>query len=60
MINDRGVLLSADTMLVFGHQGQHKYRSDGLTRSVGIMPGEPCRANEHSSQYPRTGPNIGN
>lgn len=36
------VLLSADTMLVFGHQGQHKYRSDGITRSVGIMPGEPC------------------
>lgn len=34
------VLLSADTMLVFGHQGQHKYRSDGITRSVGIMPGE--------------------
>jgi len=36
------VLLSADTMLVFGHQGQHKYRSDGITRSVRIMPGEPC------------------
>lgn len=36
------VLLSADTMLVFGHQGQHKYRSDGITRSVGIMPREPC------------------
>lgn len=35
------VLLSADTILVFGHQGQHKYRSDGITRSVGIMPGEP-------------------
>lgn len=36
------VLLSADTMLVFGHQVRHKYRSDGITRSVGIMPGEAC------------------
>jgi len=42
MINDCMVLLSANTMLVFEHQGQHKYRSDGITRSVGIMPREPC------------------
>lgn len=37
------VLLLTNTMLVSGHQNQHKYRrSDGITRSAGIMPGEPC------------------
>lgn len=37
------VLLSANTMLVSGHQNQHKYRRpDGIARSAGIMPGEPC------------------
>lgn len=37
------VLLLTNTMLVSEHQDRHKYRrSDRITRSVGIMPGEPC------------------
>lgn len=36
------VPLSADTMFVFRHQDQHKYHSDVITRSAGIIPGERC------------------
>lgn len=60
----RGSLLSVDTVCSFPRvtHGRHKYRSDRITHfgPSRYVRGEAVSANEHSSQYPRTEPNIGN